>query len=81
MALLTFQGIYKNGKIEILEAPEDISESKVLITFLDTPESASQKPSSLRGLWKNRFPADFDLDHALKEIRSEWESNGETNNQ
>lgn len=30
-------------------------------------------PRSLRGLWKGRFPEDFDIDAALHEIRHEWE--------
>ncbi len=35
------------------------------------------KPKSLRGTWKNEFPADLDLDAELKEIRSEWEKEWE----
>jgi hypothetical protein len=31
------------------------------------------KPVNLRGSWKGKFPEDFDVDAALKEIRSEWE--------
>lgn len=29
-------------------------------------------PKDLRGIWKGAFPDDFDLDSALKEIRSAW---------
>ncbi len=32
--LLTVEGVYKDGKIEIAEKPADIKQSKVLITFL-----------------------------------------------
>lgn len=32
-----------------------------------------KKPVNLYGSWKGRFPEDFDVDAALKEIRSEWE--------
>lgn len=32
--LQTIEGIYKNGKIQLTETPENISESQVLITFL-----------------------------------------------
>jgi len=32
--LLTVEGIYKDGKIEIAEKPADIKQAKVLITFL-----------------------------------------------
>jgi hypothetical protein len=30
-------------------------------------------PASLRGVWQNSFPEDFDVDGALREIRHEWE--------
>lgn len=30
-------------------------------------------PRDLRGDWKGKFPEDFDIDAALREIRSEWE--------
>jgi len=29
---------------------------------------------SLYGIWRDKFPEDFDIDNALKEIRSEWET-------
>ena len=32
----------------------------------------TKKPRSLRGIWKGKFPEDFDIDTALHEIRSEW---------
>ncbi|MHC5610377.1 MAG: hypothetical protein ACYTXA_05000 [Nostoc sp.] len=37
--LKTIQGIYKNGKIELAETPEDITESLVFVTFLETKSS------------------------------------------
>ena len=30
-------------------------------------------PQDLRGIWREHFPTDFDLDTALTEIRREWE--------
>lgn len=38
--LQTIQGIYRNGKIELVEIPQDITESQVFVTFLK-PESVS----------------------------------------
>ena len=32
-----------------------------------------RQPQDLYGLWHDRFPTDFDLDAALKDIRHEWE--------
>jgi hypothetical protein len=37
--LKTIQGIYKNGKIELAETPEGITESLVFVTFLETKPS------------------------------------------
>ncbi len=37
------EGIYRNGVVELLEVPEDIQESRVLITFLP----ATPKPSKM----------------------------------
>lgn len=33
---------------------------------------SGKSPQSLYGLWKGHVPEDFDVDGALKEIRSEW---------
>jgi len=32
-----------------------------------------KQPQDLYGIWRDRFPADFDLDAALSDIRGEWE--------
>jgi len=37
--LKTIQGIYKNGKIELAETPQGITESLVFVTFLETKPS------------------------------------------
>jgi hypothetical protein len=34
--LKTIEGIYKNGKIELFETPQGITESRVFVTFLET---------------------------------------------
>ncbi len=34
----TVEGIYKNGQIILAETPSDVTESKVLVTFLETGE-------------------------------------------
>jgi hypothetical protein len=42
----------------------------------DTPAlsgRADERPQSLRGIWQDQFPEEFDLDAALNEIRHEWE--------
>lgn len=37
--LQTFRGVYRNGKIELLETPEGMSEGPVFVTFLDSQPS------------------------------------------
>lgn len=39
--LQTVEGIYKNGKIELTEAPQGLVESRVIVTFLGAESSAS----------------------------------------
>ena len=34
--LKTVEGIYREGKIELLETPNDMRESRVIVTFLPT---------------------------------------------
>ncbi len=36
--MLTIEGTYKNGQIVLAETPAEVSESKVLVTFLETKE-------------------------------------------
>jgi hypothetical protein len=40
--MLTVEGIYKNGKIELLESVADVKQSKVLITFLENDDISLQ---------------------------------------
>jgi len=39
--LQTIQGIYRNGKVELAEIPQDITESQVFATFFK-PQSVSR---------------------------------------
>ncbi len=36
--MLTIEGTYKNGRVILAETPVEVSESKVLVTFLETKE-------------------------------------------
>jgi hypothetical protein len=45
--LQAFEGIYRNGVIELLEFPENIYESRVLITFL-TELSIPKSPTFIQ---------------------------------
>lgn len=32
-----------------------------------------REPQDFYGVWRDRFPSDFDLDGVLKELRSQWQ--------
>jgi hypothetical protein len=49
MALLTVEGIYKDGKVELTERPEHVDESaRVLVTFLP-PNGSPEKTMTVGG--------------------------------
>ena len=35
--LKSVEGIYKDGKVELLETPDDVEEARVIVTFLPAP--------------------------------------------
>jgi hypothetical protein len=41
-----------------------------LLRSLETADKFDHPPRRLRGRWRGRFPEDFDIDSALREIRS-----------
>jgi hypothetical protein len=56
------EGIYRNGVVELLEVPEDIQESRVLITFLPSPPQPAKMITL--GMFKGDRPsteADFKI--------------------
>ncbi len=70
--MTTVKGTYKDGKVELTETPTGVGEqAPVLVTFLPD-EHAVRTAQPLYGVWRGKFPADFDLNAALKEIRGEW---------
>jgi hypothetical protein len=68
--LTTIEGQYKGGKVELTEEPAGIEQAPVLVTFLPSSAKAA-KPQPLYGAWKDKLPADFDIDSALSDIRGE----------
>jgi hypothetical protein len=53
-----------------------IDEQRELMTRIarrvETCDPAGGRPVSLRGLWAGKVPEDFDVDEALRSVRSEW---------
>ena len=74
--LQAVEGIYRNGTIELLEIPENIVESRVLITFLAVPrieaiEQSSQFQKKKRngfGILKGKISMSDDFDAPLEEF-------------
>lgn len=73
--LQTIQGIYRNGKIELSEIPQDITESQVFVTFFK-PESvglsshfmsfgmfSGTRPSTETDFRDTEFSSDLDSYH------------------
>ena len=45
--LLTVEGAYHDGEIELAEIPENVEQADVLVTFLKTKKNPSTPPSSV----------------------------------
>src|SRR5579871_4826585 len=46
MTLVTIEGVYENGKVELAERPEGIERAKVMVTFL--PEARTRRAEQNR---------------------------------
>ena len=44
--LLTVEGAYRDGEIELAEIPENVEQADVLVTFLKTKKDPGTPPSS-----------------------------------
>jgi hypothetical protein len=55
-----------------LSPPEQLQLVEHLAKRLRMQALKAKKPQSLRGIWKDKFPEDADIDSALREIRGEW---------
>ena len=71
--MTTIEGAYENGKIKLNEQPPGVKKARVLVTFVEEPQTPL-KIGSLREIWKARVPAGFDLEKELRAIRGEWTS-------
>lgn len=58
--------------VDRLSPPEQLQLVEHLARRLRTQTLEAKKPQSLRGIWKNKFPEDADIEAGLREIRGEW---------
>jgi hypothetical protein len=45
--LKSVEGIYREGKVELLETPEDVNEARVIVTFLPASRYGDAQPPAL----------------------------------
>lgn len=64
--MLTVEGTFKNGKIELSELPPDLTEARVLVTFLEPTYVDLQA----RGIGEEQAA---DLRARFKTIAEDWE--------
>jgi hypothetical protein len=64
--MLTIEGTYKDGKVELTQRPAEISQSRVLVTFLESKEIDLQS----RGVDE---AAAKDLRTRLNTFAEDWE--------
>ena len=55
-----------------LSPSEKIKLVKHLAISLEKTTFEKKKPQDLRGIWKGKFPEDFDVEAEIREIRDEW---------
>jgi hypothetical protein len=65
--LKSVEGIYKDGKVELLETPDDVEEARVIVTFLPAPGSIDLRA---HGLTEEEAA---DLRARLKPFAEDWE--------
>lgn len=81
--LTTIEGVYADGKVQLQEEPRGIERARVIVTFLR--EGIDKKTGvcgvELYGAWKDKVPANADIDKLLGDIRWEWTQNLEAVNE
>jgi len=72
--LHTIQGIYRNGKIELAEIPQDIMESQVFVTFFK-PELVSRASKFMSFGMFSGLPQSTDADFQDAEFNCDIDDN------
>lgn len=57
---------------EKLTPKEKIKLVKYLAQSLENASLQKKKPQDLHGIWKGKFPDNFDAEKEIREIRDEW---------
>lgn len=62
--LQSIQGVYRDGKIELAELPSDVSESRVIVTFLESNKAQVERQIMRFGIFcgnKSSTEEDFEI--------------------
>ena len=75
--LQSIEGVYKQGKVELIELPSDISESRVIVTFLESKKNPVKKQIMQFGVFSGNqqsTEADFEIAefHGDSEDNLDW---------
>jgi hypothetical protein len=70
--LNTVEGIYRDGRIELLETPAEITEARVIVTFLPLDQPVDSNGINLRERGINEAQA-ASLRARLKPFAEDWE--------
>jgi hypothetical protein len=65
--LKSVEGVYRNGKVELLERPEDVGEARVIVTFLP---NAGRIDLAARGIDEEQAA---DLRGRLQTFEQDWD--------
>lgn len=69
--LKSVEGTYKEGRVSLLETPEDLKEARVIVTFLpDTPDDT--KPPNLLSEYGIDEAQAADLRGRLRSFEEDW---------
>ncbi|MEH2237934.1 hypothetical protein [Nostoc sp.] len=52
--LQSIEGVYNNGEIQLSELPSDVSESRVIVTFLESKKSQAPKQIMQLGMFSGK---------------------------
>lgn len=75
--MLTVEGIYENGKIELLETVADVKKAKVLVTFLENNDVDLQTLSideKQAGELREKFAAFEDWNDPALDIYNDYDN-------
>ena len=69
--LKSIEGTYKEGRVSLLETPEDLKEARVIVTFLSDIPNDTRPPNLLSDYGIDEAQA-ADLRGRLRSVEEDW---------